>query len=37
VLFWHGWADRRGGRTAAVVAAAPRPDTPRKTVAKAVK
>jgi len=37
VLFWHGWADRRGARTAPAVAAAPRPDGPRKNAAKAVK
>jgi preprotein translocase subunit SecF len=37
VLFWHGWADRRGVRTAPAVAAALRPDTPRKSAAKAVK
>ena len=37
VLFWHGWADRRGGRTAPVAAAAPRPDIPRRSAAKAVK
>jgi|CZKN01.1.fsa_nt_gi preprotein translocase subunit SecF len=37
VLFWHGWADRRGGRTAPVMATAPRPDAPRKNAAKAVR
>jgi len=38
VLFWHGWVDKRGGaRTAPVIASAPRPDAPRKNVAKAVK
>ncbi|HEY9141685.1 MAG TPA: protein translocase subunit SecF [Bryobacteraceae bacterium] len=37
VLFWHGWADRRGARTSPALAAAPRPDTPRKSAARAVK
>ncbi len=37
VLFWHGWADRRGGRRAPALATAPRADTPRKSAAKAVK